>query len=104
MLAKLAIVFLLFCLYGISYGQLNSRPDRTKVRNLYAFIADKGLISPFAHQCIDYTQKFVQQNKASPSIETLIDMIERLEDVVANTSEYSQFNSPDKVARMLLQR
>lgn len=107
MLPKLAIVLLL-CLVGTlvsAQSQQYTRSDKTKIRNRYAFTADKGLISPFAHQCIDSTQHFNKPiNQQSPSIETLIEFIERLEDIVANTTEYSQFNSPDKVARMILHR
>lgn len=107
MLPKLAIVLVL-CLVGTFVVAQNTytRADRTKIRNRYAFTADKGLISPFAHDCIANAQRFRTdyRHEKSPSIETLIELIERLEDVVANTSEYSQFNSPDKVARMILHR
>lgn len=107
MLPKLAIVLVL-CLVGTlvtAQSQQYVKSDRTKIRNRYAFTADKGLISPFAHQCIDNAQHFNKPiNQQSPSIETLIELVERLEDVVANTTEYSQFNSPDKVARMILHR
>lgn len=107
MLPKLAIVLVL-CLVGTFVVAQNTytRADRTKIRNRYAFTADKGLISPFAHDCIANAQRFRTdyRHEKSPSIETLIELVERLEDVVANTSEYSQFNSPDKVARMILHR
>ena len=105
MLAKLATVLLLLGLSGLGQCQFPAaRSDRTLIRNMYAFIADKGMLSAFAHECIDNSQKFQQQVTESPSIETLIDLIERLEDVIANTSEFSSFNTPDKVARMLLHR
>ena len=104
MIAKLASVLLLLGLAGLCHGQGQLVSSRTKVRNLFAFIADKGLISPFAHQCIDNSQKFKQEITPSPSIETLIDLIERLEDFVENSNDYAAFHSPDKVARMLLHR
>lgn len=97
-----ALVLGLGLMVATVYCQINSG-KLTKIRNKYAFIADKGLISAFAHDCIDNTNKF-KYPKESPSIETLISLVERLEDVVANTSDYSQFNSPDKLARMILHR
>lgn len=104
MLSQLATL-LLFCLLSAVLGQQTyTRSDRIKVRNRFAFTADKGLISPFAHQCIDNAQRYKHETKQSPSIETLIELIERLEDVVANTSDFNSFNSPDRVARMILHR
>jgi len=103
MTANWAIALLICGLLGMVHCQISSNRN-TKIRNRYAFIADKGLISAFAHECIDNSNKYNTEVKENPSIETLINLIERLEDVVANTSELTQFNSPDKVARMILHR
>lgn len=102
-MAKWALVALLCGLLGTVHCQSSSN-RYTIIRNRYAFIADKGFIASFAHECIDNTNKYNTDVKQSPSIETLINLVERLEDVVANTSDLSAFTSPDKLARMILQR
>ncbi|KAF7490075.1 hypothetical protein SSS_04752 [Sarcoptes scabiei] len=76
----------------------------TLIRNKYAYTADRGLISLINQDCL--RNPYQQQIMSSQSMETLIDYIERLEDVLANTTDslLSTFRNPDDIARLLLHR
>lgn len=77
-------------------------PESLRIRNRYAFLADKGLISQFANKCSRTYLSNSHDNEFN--MEKLIHLIERLEDHIANRSQSSQFNSPNGIGRMLLQR
>ena len=103
----MAINWVLKLLLGIFVMEVycqNNSGKITIIRSKFAFTADKGLISQFAHDCIDNNNKYKYKVTESPAIETLINFVERLEDVLANTSDYTEFNTPDRVARMILHR
>lgn len=74
------------------------------IRNVNALSADKGLAASFGHDCLQ--AQFREPIRQSQSIETLIELIERLEENLANSTDaiLSRFNTPDRVARLLLQR
>lgn len=94
----------LLCLIGHISAQ-NIPSGATFVKTKYAFAADKGLISQSASDCVNKAE-IVNNMKESQSMETLIELIERLEEVIANTTDQTlkMFNSADKVARLILTR
>lgn len=99
---------LFILLLGLSIGP-NSlaivQNDRVEVYSEWAYMASPGQLFAFAQDCIynRYTQPTL---KYAQSMETLIDLIERLEDVLANTTDpnLKQLNSAQDVARLLLHR
>src|SRR6218665_294998 len=76
----------------------------TSVRNVFALAADSGTSLEFAETCL--YPRYPVRTRESTSIETLIEFIQRLEDVLANTTDtvLQNFRTPDMVARLLLQR
>ncbi|OTF82097.1 hypothetical protein BLA29_001618 [Euroglyphus maynei] len=87
--------------------QISTPPGMTQIRNKHAYMADKGLMSLFATDCI-YKRypSSTHSRPSSQSMETLIDYIERLEDWLSNTTDtiLSRFKNPEDVARLILQR
>ncbi|KAH9402293.1 hypothetical protein TYRP_016351 [Tyrophagus putrescentiae] len=71
-----------------------------RVRNRFALNADKGLVGQFAHKCLGVKSQIGE----SLTVENLIHLIEKLENEVANKTQLANFNSPEQISRMLLQR
>lgn len=98
MFSKLLFLFAIVC--GTSAQTPSSHEKSFRVRNRFALNADKGLVGQFAHECLEVKDQIGD----SLTIENLIHFIEKLENEVANQTHLANFNSPEQIARMLLQR
>lgn len=98
MFFKLFFLFVLIC--GTSAQTSSSNEKSFRVRNRFALNADKGLVGQFAHKCLEVKDKIGN----SLTIENLVHLIEKLENEVTNQTNLANFNSPEQIARMLLQR
>lgn len=96
MFCKLLFLFVLIC----GTNAQNHQEKSFRIRNRFALNADKGLVGQFAHKCLNAKNQIGE----SLTIENLIYLIEKLENEVANKTHLANFNSPEQIGRMLLQR
>lgn len=83
--------------------QIQIPSGSTLLYNKYAFMADKGLVSYIKTTCDNQRNKKVTQ---SNSIESLIALVEKLEDELKNSldANLNKIKSASDVARLLLHR
>lgn len=106
-MARNLVLFFLISSLQLLFGTVSGQTvpqGHFLIRNTNALMADKGEVASFGHECLQ--KQYRDRIRQSQSIETLIEIVERLEENLANSTDaiLSRFSTPDKVARLLLHR